>query len=131
MGDDKNGTRKVRDFDMEVLVGYILQIGVLASAVCLVAGMIWRWIITGNPQLDYTLSGTNLFEFWLMDIRQVTSGEFRPRLFVNLGIALLLITPYIRVAASAVYFAFAERNLKYTLFTSFVLAVLTYSLFLR
>jgi hypothetical protein len=30
-----------------------------------------------------------------------------------------------------VYFAVAERNIKYTVFTGFVLAVLTYSLFLR
>jgi uncharacterized membrane protein len=42
-----------------------------------------------------------------------------------------MFTPYLRVAASAVYFALVERNLKYTLFTLFVFAVLTYSLFLR
>jgi hypothetical protein len=35
------------------------------------------------------------------------------------------------VLASLLFFAFAEHNWKYTLFTGFVLAVLTYSLFLR
>jgi uncharacterized membrane protein len=41
-----------------------------------------------------------------------------------------MLTPYIRVLASLLYFAFVERNRKYTVFTGFVFAVLTYSLFL-
>lgn len=127
----KNIKSKPVRFDMEILIGYILQVGVISSAVFLLAGILWRWAATGSPQLHYTLSGTNLFQFWITDIRQATSGEFRPRLLINLGIAILLITPYLRVAASAVYFAFVEKNLKYTLFTGFVMAVLTYSLFLR
>ncbi len=118
-------------FDMEMLLGTILLFGVLLSAIFLVAGILWRWIATGHAQLDYTITGTNLFEFWMTDIRQITSGDFRPRLLVNIGIAFLLITPYIRVAASVIYFAAVERNLKYTVFTAFVLTILTYSLFLR
>ena len=43
---------------------------------------------------------------------------------------MLLLTPYVRVLASLLYFAFAARNWKYALFTGFVLAVLSYSLFL-
>ena len=39
--------------------------------------------------------------------------------------------PQVRVLASMLYFAFVERNGKYTLFTGFVFSVLTYSLFLR
>ena len=44
---------------------------------------------------------------------------------------MLLLTPLVRVLASLLFFALAERNWKYALFTGFVLAVLTYSLFLR
>ena len=44
---------------------------------------------------------------------------------------MLLLTPYVRVLASMLYFALVERNLKYSVFTAFVLLVLTYSLFLR
>jgi uncharacterized membrane protein len=50
---------------------------------------------------------------------------------ISLGVATLLLTPYLRVLASIGYFAFVERDLKYTLFTTFVFAVLTYSLLLR
>ena len=47
------------------------------------------------------------------------------------GIYVLLATPYVRVLASFLFFAFKERNIKYTIFTGLVLAVLTYSLLLR
>jgi uncharacterized membrane protein len=59
------------------------------------------------------------------------SGDIRSRLFINSGIVVLLLTPYVRVLASMLYFAAVEHNLKYTLFTGFVFSVLTYSLFLR
>jgi len=118
-------------FDMEVVVGYILLGGVLVSVALVVAGLIWHWAATGHLGLEYALAGMNFFQFVLADIRQVAADAFRPRLLVNLGIAVLLLTPYARVFASMVYFAFVERNRKYTMFTGFVFAVLTYSLFLR
>ncbi len=118
-------------FDMEVLVGYILLGGVLLSMGLVVAGVVWRWVVTGHLGLDYSISGMNLFEFMLTDIRQAVGDTMRPRLLVNLGIAVLMLTPYVRVLASMLYFAFVERNSKYTLFTGFVFSVLTYSLFLR
>ena len=130
MANDKTD-RPARHFDMETLIGNILSLGVLTSAAFLTAGILWRWINTGHPQLDYGISGTNLFEFWISDIRQVTCGAFRPRLLINLGIAVLMLTPYLRVLASMIYFAAIERNVKYTVFTGLVLCVLTYSLFLR
>lgn len=122
---------KTTSFDMEVLVGYILLVGVLLSMLLIAIGVTWHWMSTGQLGLDFPISGMNLFEFVLLDIRQVFSGVFRPRLFVNLGIAALMLTPYIRVLASLLYFAFVEHNHKYTVFTGFVFTVLTVSLFLR
>ncbi len=124
-------SKEAGHFDMEVLVGYILLIGVLLSMTLVAAGLTWRWIATGHVALDYSVSGMNLFQFVLSDVQQATSGALRPRLLVNSGIAALMLTPYVRVLASMLYFAFAERNGKYTLFTGFVFAMLTYSLFLR
>ena len=124
-------TPHTRGFDMEVLVGYILLIGVLLSMALIAIGVVWRWLLTGQLGIAYSISGMNLFDFVLADIRQIFSGAFRPRLFVNLGIAALMLTPYVRVFASMLYFAFVERNRKYTLFTAFVFSVLSYSLFLR
>jgi uncharacterized membrane protein len=116
---------------METLVGYILQVGVLLSAALLAAGLVWHWAATGSLRLDYHIAGVSLFEFLRAELQQVLDGALRPRLLVSLGIATLLLTPYLRVAASFLYFAAVARDGKYTAFTGFVWAVLTYSLFLR
>jgi uncharacterized membrane protein len=118
-------------FDMEVLVGYILLIGVLTSIALILGGLAWHWLQTGQIGVQYRISGMNFFEFLFKDLAQLFGGQLRPRLFVSLGIAMLMLTPFVRVLASMVYFLVAARNWKYTVFTGFVLAVLTYSLFLR
>jgi len=118
-------------FDMESLVGYILLTGVLLSVVLLVVGFVWRWARAGNLRFEHSIAGMNFFEFIRSTLGQMASRAYRPRLFLNMGIGVLMLTPFARVLASVFYFAFVEHNWKYTLFTAFVLSVLTYSLFLR
>jgi uncharacterized membrane protein len=120
-----------QEFDMDAVVGYILLIGVLISLVLVVAALIWRWIDTHSLAFDYKITGMNLFALVLAEIRLAVQGAFRPRLLLSLGIAMLMLTPYIRVLASMVYFIAALKNWKYSLFTAIVLLTLTYSLFLR
>ena len=123
--------RKTRQFEMDTLVGYILQDGVLLSLGLIAAGLVWVWLRTGRLALNYNIVGMNLFEFVAEEVHLAVHGAVRPRLLVNLGIAVLMLTPFIRVAASVVYFMGVLRNWKYTFFTAVVLTVLTYSLFLR
>ena len=118
-------------FDMEILIGYILLIGVLLSVALLAIGFIWRWERSGNLRFQHTIVGMNFFEFVTTSLRQMASRELRPRVMLNMGIAVLMLTPFVRVLASVFYFGLVQRNWKYTVFTGFVLAVLTYSLFLR
>lgn len=120
-----------RHFDMEILIGYILLVGVILSVALLAIGFLWRWERSGNLRFQHTIVGMNFFEFVLTSLRQMASHELRPRVMVNMGIAVLMFTPFVRVLASVFYFALVQRNWKYTLFTGFVLSVLTYSLFLR
>jgi len=117
--------------DMESLVGYILLTGVLLSVALLSVSFVWRWARVGSLRFEHSIVGMNFFEFISSTLRKMTSRAFRPRLFLNMGIGVLMLTPFVRVLASVVYFAFVEHNWKYTLFTAFVLSVLTYSLFLR
>ncbi|HVP79965.1 MAG TPA: DUF1634 domain-containing protein [Thermodesulfobacteriota bacterium] len=124
-------TQRNDRFDMESLVGYILLTGVLLSVALLVVGFVWRWLRVGNLRFEHSIAGMNFFEFILSTLQQMASQAFRPRLFLNLGIGVLMLTPFVRVLASVFYFAFVEHNWKYSLFTAFVLSVLTYSLFLR
>lgn len=117
---------------MELLVGYLLLAGVLASSAMLITGMAWDVLRNGHMRLEYLITGMNFFQFLLADLRALVSGsDIGPRTLVNMGIALLLLTPFIRVLASMVFFAVEERSVKYTLFTLFVAVVLAYSLFLR
>ena len=120
-----------RRLDMDALVGYILLDGVLLSMALVVTGLFWHWLKTGHLVLDYQIAGMNLFQLVGTEIRESVFGQLRPRLLVNLGIAVLMLTPFLRVVASVVYFVAFLRNWKYSLFTTFVLSVLTYSLFLR
>ena len=120
-----------RQFEMDTLVGVILQDGVLLSLGLIVIGLFWRWLRTGGLALDYQIAGMNLFQFVIGEVRLAVRGSVRPRLLINLGIAVLMLTPFIRVAVSMVYFLGVLRNWKYTVFTAVVLSVLTYSLFLR
>ncbi len=116
---------------MEILVGYILLIGVVCSAALIGIGWIWNWRMTGQTSLAYTITGMSLLGFFRSDLQQMLTGSLAPRILINLGIVVLLLTPYVRVLASVVYFGVAERNWKYVVITTFVLVVLTYSLFLR
>jgi len=117
--------------DIEILVGSLLLGGVLLSISLILIGLSWHWVRIGNLELDYTIPEMNLFQFVITDVRLLVSDTVRPRLFINLGIAVLMLTPYVRVLVSMFYFAFVEQNWTYSLFTGFVLSVLTYSLFLR
>jgi uncharacterized membrane protein len=116
---------------MNVLVGYILLIGVILSSLLIIAGTVWNWAVYHSLSTQFTISGENYFGFLVSSFRQLITGAVQPGLLIRLGIITLMFTPYLRVAASAVYFAVVARNLKYTLFTLFVFCVLTYSLFLR
>lgn len=117
--------------NMDTLVGYILLVGVLISVGLIIAGTLWNWAITRHLAIQYSISGKNYFGFLVSSLHQLFTGAVQPRLLISLGIVTLMFTPYLRVAASVVYFAVVARNLKYTLFTLFVFSVLTYSLFLR
>jgi uncharacterized membrane protein len=118
-------------FNMDLLVGWILLIGVLLSLTLLLCGALWHRLAVGTLTDDFHLGGTNLLEFVIAEAHSLVGGALRPRILISGGIAVLMITPYIRVLASMLYFLIEERNLKYTIFTLFVLSVLSYSLMLH
>jgi uncharacterized membrane protein len=120
-----------RQFKMDLMIGYLLLIGVGLSLAQIAVGLCWNLLRTGHFWLDYQLGGTNLFEFALAEVRSTARGQVGPRTLVDGGIATLMFTPYLRVLASMLYFMFALKNWKYSLFTAIVLGVLTFSLFLR
>jgi|SRR6516162_8145259 uncharacterized membrane protein len=123
--------RRTARFDMQTLVGWILLSGVVLSISLLIAGTVWQWFSTGTLEAEFKIEGADLYQFVISIGRSALTGHWRPQTLIALGVCVLLLTPYVRVLASMLSFLFAERNWKYTLFTLFVLCVLTYTLFLR
>jgi uncharacterized membrane protein len=121
---------RATSLDFDRFIGTLLRAGVAGSVALVAAGTLWHCLNTGAPEPDYSLAPANLFRFLVDNLEHWTSGTLRPRFLIDSGLCLLLLTPYLRVLASVVYFAAVEKNLKYACFTSFVFAALTYSLFL-
>src|SRR5256885_15350777 len=88
---------------MDHLIGYILLSGVLLSAALMLAGLGWHWAASGDPRMEAPLAGVNLFQLVAADLRGGASGRLRPRPLVNLRLAVLPLTPHVRVTASLLY----------------------------
>jgi uncharacterized membrane protein len=116
---------------LELLISYILIIGVISSVAIEAVGILSYYFanrdlsIVFQPQ--YTLKGTDFFSYSAMMLQSLISGSWTPFQILALGIIVLMITPYVRVVASVIYFG-AVRNPKYVAITAFVLVILTASL---
>lgn len=115
---------------LETAISWLLIIGVIISLALEIAGIALYYQIYHQMEVSQDQSvfvqGNNFFTF-LYD--QIFSGQ-SPNGALQLmtaGIITLILTPYIRVIVSAIYFA-REKNIKYVIITLFVLIVLTLTL---
>ncbi len=117
-----------KDRDMQVIIGWILRIGVVISmSVVFIGGVIYLYhhghdtpeyrVFTGVPYFIRTTTG--IFNGVL---------NFSGQAIIQTGIILLIATPIIRVAFSAVGFI-AEKDYLYTVITLIVLLILVASIF--
>jgi uncharacterized membrane protein len=72
------------------------------------------------------IRGQNFFYFLLGLLRKGTIQE-KGLWLMTLGIAILILTPYVRVIMSVAYFI-GRKDIKYSLMTLFVFILLTISL---
>ena len=125
-------------FPMEDVIGWILRLGVIASAVLIVAGVLLLFITrsTGYPGslndlpalLHYGSQRTSFFPTTPGDVFAGVA-QFKPFALIALGLLVLIATPVLRVAASVVIF-WLERDYAYVWITLFVLVVLLVSFLL-
>jgi uncharacterized membrane protein len=118
---------------LEKVISYLLSVGVIISLFLEVVGLIFFYEAHGHLNIseegNMFVQGHNFFSF-LYELSQI---EFVPGggiLFMIVGIVILILTPYIRVITSVLFFVW-QRNIKYVLITFFVLVVLTLSLTLH
>jgi uncharacterized membrane protein len=119
---------------LESIISYLLVVGVIISLGLEITGLVlfYRLYHNFNVMLENRsmfIQGQNFFTF----LYTVARGEGMTNpaiLFMTLGLAVLILTPYIRVIASFIFFAW-KRDYRYVLITAFVLVILTVSLTLH
>jgi uncharacterized membrane protein YfcA/uncharacterized membrane protein len=105
------------------LIGWVLQGGVLLSAMVMLMGIILL------PTRPGGLSPERLLVFPFTWSALVASlAQFHPQGILTLGLLLLIATPVLRVAVSIVTFVL-ERDRTYVVITCLVLAILLFSIF--
>ena len=120
------------DTKLEGVVSYVLIIGVVASLLFEIAGVILFYRAYGSLAISHDsrmfLRGDNFFIF----LARLFSGSSAswPIRVITLGIAMLILTPYVRAVLSVIYFA-VRGNGKYLVITLFVLTILTISLLIH
>ena len=121
----------MRRLTLEDVIGYILVIGVATSLLIESAGLALYVADRGAIEIDLSdleaCARPRDFFAYMIDVTSSVLGNPNYASVMALGLVLLMLTPYIRVVASVVYFAF-YRNYKYVVITLIVFAILTASL---
>ncbi len=114
-------------FDMEHLVSAVLRNGTAVSVGAILLALILQWTGHGSPPVP-RLQAKSLPILWWEDLRMLGVPGLWPTRLVHLGVSALLLTPYLRVVASFVYFVWVDRHWKHAAFTGAVLIMLTLAL---
>jgi uncharacterized membrane protein len=118
---------------LETGISYLLMTGVIVSLVLEVVGVAMFYYTNHSLAVSQSetafIHGNDFFTFIFQQFRGEHSQGIGLQL-MTIGIIVLIITPFIRLVTSVVYFGWA-KNLKYVLITLFVLVVITLSLALH
>ncbi len=119
-----------REVKLEILISYLLIIGVITAVVLEIIGLTLYYGAYGNVAYSQApnvyITGENFFAFVAERIQNLLVTE-NALAFMVAGIIVLVLVPFVRAIASCLYFAW-EKNWKYVTITLFVLVVLTVSL---
>ena len=123
-----DGAPRLSDHALEQVIGRVLQIGVLISAVVVVAGGIALLIRYGGVPADFRSFRSEPSALSTLGGIVRAAYRFDSHAIVQLGLVLLIATPIMRVGLTLVAFWW-QRDRLYVWITAFVLALLVYSLF--
>jgi uncharacterized membrane protein len=125
---DETQVKRFADPQMEVMMGRLLQVGVLlASTVVLIGSVLYLHAQQGSAPTYRSFSSEPANLRQLKDMGHgLTTGD--PATIIQLGVLLLIATPVARVAFALVAFAI-ERDRLYVAVSATVLAVLLFSFF--
>ncbi|HEY4388795.1 MAG TPA: TSUP family transporter [Ktedonobacteraceae bacterium] len=120
---EANTQKKNQDDLAAKIIGWVLQGGVLISAIIILLGLFLLPTRPGGFSLQ------RLLEF-PQSLQGVIAGlvTLQPQAIITLGLLLLIATPVVRVLTSVITFAL-EHDRKYVICTCLVLCILLYSIF--
>ena len=115
------------DQQMDRIIGMILRVGVLISALVVLTGGVFYLRHYGFNVPEY-----GIFQGEPADLRNISgilqdTLAFRARGIIQFGLLLLIATPVVRVSFSIIGFAL-QRDKAYVMVTLIVLGLLLYSL---
>ena len=115
------------DYEVEQLIGRLLQIGVLVAALVALGGGIWLLSQHGSDIVDYRVFRGE--PTMLSSLSGIVRGvaALDSRAIVQAGLVLLILTPVARVALTLVAFII-QRDRTYIVVTAIVLVLLLYGL---
>lgn len=117
--------------NLETIIGYILVIGVIISLIIESLGLIMYIMSEKTIYIDLNNESTRIaFQDFFVYLSNIVVSIFHELNYTNmmaLGLVILMLTPYLRVIASVLYFTFTH-NYKYVIITLIVLTILTLSL---
>jgi uncharacterized membrane protein len=118
---------KFKDTDMQVVIGWVLRLGVFISMIVVFLGGIVYIYRHGHELADYHIfKGIPLF---VQTAPGIVNGilNFRGRAIIQAGIVLLIATPIVRVVFSAIGFVL-EKDYLYIGITMLVLTIIFISM---
>lgn len=119
---------------LELAISYILIIGVAASVAVESIGIVDYYFMNRSMEItfqpEFALKGANIFTYTRTVLSTLLSGELTRYNILGLGVAIMVMTPYVRVWASVIYFSIV-KNPKYFFITGIVLVILTVSMLLH
>ena len=111
-------------------IGYVLITGVVISLLVEATGILLYYLSYSHFKISSErtlfIHGKDFFDFVIELFKGDYAGK-RAVFLMSVGVVILILTPYIRVLMSVLYFAW-EKNTKYIFITLFVLLLLTISL---
>ena len=116
------------DYDVEQVVGRLLQAGVILASIVVVLGGTLLLARHGGERTAFAVFRGDASPLRSVSAAFVGAVHGDPRAIVQLGLVLLIATPVARVALTLTAFA-AQRDRLYVAMTALVLILLLFGLF--
>ena len=115
--------------EVEVVIGKILRIGVVASAIVILIGM-GLYFMNGSGYPTVMQNGKAMVDF-PRRFSDIFAGIVAGKSYavIMLGVFLLILTPVLRVVVS-IYAFYKEHDNLYVIITTIVLVILMFAMFL-